>query len=72
MRCAPSFVVTLYGEIIMRSRSRTVLLTGAAGHIGRVMTRALLDDGLSVAAVDRDAASRDVSRRGRAPLSNRR
>jgi hypothetical protein len=41
----------------MPSRSRTVLLTGTAGGIGRVMTRALLDDGHSVAAVDRDAAS---------------
>jgi 3-hydroxy acid dehydrogenase / malonic semialdehyde reductase len=41
----------------MPSRNRTVLLTGAAGGIGRVMTRALLDDGHSVAAVDRDADS---------------
>jgi NAD(P)-dependent dehydrogenase (short-subunit alcohol dehydrogenase family) len=36
--------------------SRVVLLTGAAGGIGRVMTQALLDDGHRVAAVDRDAA----------------
>src|SRR5262245_4587146 len=41
----------------MPSQSRIVLLTGAAGGIGRVMARALLDDGHSVAAVDRDAAS---------------
>jgi NADP-dependent 3-hydroxy acid dehydrogenase YdfG len=32
-----------------------IVLTGAAGGIGRVMTRALLDEGHSVAAVDRDA-----------------
>jgi NAD(P)-dependent dehydrogenase (short-subunit alcohol dehydrogenase family) len=41
----------------MPSRSRMVLLTGAAGGIGRVMTRALLGGGHCVAAVDRDAAS---------------
>ena len=41
----------------MPSRSRIVLLTGAAGGIGRVMTRALLGDGQCVAAVDWDAAS---------------
>ena len=34
-----------------------MLLTGAAGGIGRVMTQALLADGHQVAAVDRDAAS---------------
>src|SRR5262245_40211039 len=38
---------------------RVVLLTGAAGGIGRVMTTALLADGHSVAAVDRDRASLD-------------
>ncbi len=38
---------------------RTVLLTGAAGGLGRVMTQALLADGHAVAAVDRDAASLD-------------
>src|SRR6185436_17217732 len=37
--------------------SRVVLLTGAAGGIGRVMTQALLADGHRVAAVDRDASS---------------
>jgi NAD(P)-dependent dehydrogenase (short-subunit alcohol dehydrogenase family) len=41
----------------MPSGSRIVLLTGAAGGIGRVMTRALLHDGHSVAAVNRDAGS---------------
>ena len=41
----------------MPSRSRIVLLTGAAGGIGRVMTQALLRDGHCVAAVDRDADS---------------
>jgi NAD(P)-dependent dehydrogenase (short-subunit alcohol dehydrogenase family) len=39
--------------------SRVVLLTGAAGGLGRVMTQALLADGHAVAAVDRDAASLD-------------
>ena len=37
--------------------SRVVLLTGAAGGIGRVMTQALLADGHKVVAVDRDVAS---------------
>jgi NAD(P)-dependent dehydrogenase (short-subunit alcohol dehydrogenase family) len=36
--------------------NRVVLLTGAAGGLGRVMTRALLQDGHSIAAVDRDAS----------------
>ena len=36
--------------------SRVVLLTGAAGGLGRVMTRALLADGHRIAAIDRDAA----------------
>ncbi len=35
--------------------SRIVLLTGAAGGLGRVMMEVLLKDGHSVAAVDRDA-----------------
>ena len=35
---------------------RVVLLTGAAGGIGRVMTDTLLADGHAVAAIDRDAA----------------
>jgi NAD(P)-dependent dehydrogenase (short-subunit alcohol dehydrogenase family) len=37
-------------------KGRVVLLTGAAGGIGRVITEALLADGHAVAAVDRDAA----------------
>jgi NAD(P)-dependent dehydrogenase (short-subunit alcohol dehydrogenase family) len=37
--------------------SRVVLLTGASGGIGQVMTAALLADGHAVAAVDRDAAA---------------
>jgi NAD(P)-dependent dehydrogenase (short-subunit alcohol dehydrogenase family) len=37
------------------SGSRIVLLTGAAGGLGQVMTQALLKDGHSVAAVDRHA-----------------
>ena len=37
--------------------SRAVLLTGAAGGIGRVMTQALLADGHRVMAVDRDLAA---------------
>ena len=39
-----------------RSGGRVVLLTGAAGGIGRAMTAALLADGHAIAAVDRDAA----------------
>jgi len=38
-----------------RSKGRVVLVTGAAGGIGRVITAALLKDGHAVAAVDRDA-----------------
>src|SRR5262245_38274962 len=37
------------------ARGRVVLLTGAAGGIGRVMTDVLLADGHQVAAVDRNA-----------------
>ena len=44
----------------MANPSRVVLLTGAAGGIGRVMSQALLADGHKVAAVDRDAASLDA------------
>jgi hypothetical protein len=43
----------------MADQGRVVLLTGAAGGIGRVMTQALLADGHRIAAVDRDAASLD-------------
>lgn len=42
-----------------RPVGRVVLLTGAAGGIGQVMTEALLTDGHSIAAVDRDAAQLD-------------
>ena len=38
-------------------KSRVVLVTGAAGGIGRAITDALIADGHSVAAVDRDAAA---------------
>jgi len=40
-------------------RGRVVLLTGAAGGIGQVMTEALLTAGHSIAAVDRDTAGLD-------------
>ena len=40
----------------VRPRGRVVLLTGAAGGIGQVMTEALLTAGNCVAAVDRDAS----------------
>jgi NAD(P)-dependent dehydrogenase (short-subunit alcohol dehydrogenase family) len=39
------------------NKSRVVLLTGASGGIGRVMTEALVAAGHAVAAVDRDAAA---------------
>jgi NAD(P)-dependent dehydrogenase (short-subunit alcohol dehydrogenase family) len=39
----------------MAAPSRVVLLTGAAGGLGRVMTEALIADGHRVVAVDRDA-----------------
>jgi NAD(P)-dependent dehydrogenase (short-subunit alcohol dehydrogenase family) len=39
--------------------SRVVLLTGAAGGLGRVMTQALIADGHRIAAVDRDAGRLD-------------
>ena len=44
----------------MANPSRTILLTGAAGGIGAVMTEALLADGHRVAAVDRDATRLDA------------
>jgi NAD(P)-dependent dehydrogenase (short-subunit alcohol dehydrogenase family) len=43
----------------MPSPSRVILLTGAAGGLGRVMTQALIADGHRVAAVDRDAGRLD-------------
>jgi NAD(P)-dependent dehydrogenase (short-subunit alcohol dehydrogenase family) len=39
-----------------QNKSRVVLLTGAAGGLGSVMSKALLDAGHSVAAVDRSGA----------------
>jgi NAD(P)-dependent dehydrogenase (short-subunit alcohol dehydrogenase family) len=42
-------------EDAVAQQSRVVLLTGAAGGIGRVMTKALLADGHRVVAVDRSA-----------------
>ena len=44
------------GGSIMANPSRVVLLTGAAGGIGRVMTQALLADGHRIVAVDRNEA----------------
>jgi NAD(P)-dependent dehydrogenase (short-subunit alcohol dehydrogenase family) len=41
------------------SGGRVVLLTGAAGGLGTVMTTALLDAGHKIAALDRDAAALD-------------
>jgi NAD(P)-dependent dehydrogenase (short-subunit alcohol dehydrogenase family) len=43
----------------LHPRGRVVLLTGAAGGIGQVMTEALLTAGHSIAAVDRDAVGLD-------------
>ncbi len=43
----------------MPNSSRVVLLTGAAGGIGKVMTQALLADGHRITAVDRDAGRLD-------------
>jgi NAD(P)-dependent dehydrogenase (short-subunit alcohol dehydrogenase family) len=43
----------------VRGSGRVVLLTGAAGGIGRVMTAAFLADGHAVAAVDRDGDALD-------------
>ena len=42
-----------------QATSRVVLLTGAAGGIGTVMTKALIAAGHAVAAVDRDADALD-------------
>ena len=39
------------------AEGRVVLLTGAAGGLGAVMTAALLADGHAIAALDRDAAA---------------
>src|SRR5437763_6635858 len=53
------FAYWLFAIRLLRGRdmsARVVLLTGAAGGIGRVMAAALLADGHSVAAVDRDGA----------------
>jgi NAD(P)-dependent dehydrogenase (short-subunit alcohol dehydrogenase family) len=41
------------------TRGRVVLLTGAAGGIGRAITAALLAEGHAIVAVDRDAAALD-------------
>jgi NADP-dependent 3-hydroxy acid dehydrogenase YdfG len=38
----------------MTETQRVAILTGAAGGIGRAMTRALLSAGIRVAGVDRD------------------
>ena len=40
-------------------QDRTVLLTGAAGGIGRVLAKALLESGAAVVAADVDAAGLD-------------
>ena len=56
----------------MANPSRAVLLTGAAGGLGRVMTQALLADGHKVAAVDRDvrlARTAEGARRRQRPAA---
>jgi NAD(P)-dependent dehydrogenase (short-subunit alcohol dehydrogenase family) len=45
--------------MMAQTDARVVLLTGAAGGIGTVMTKALLEAGHFVAAVDRDASALD-------------
>jgi NAD(P)-dependent dehydrogenase (short-subunit alcohol dehydrogenase family) len=45
--------------MMAQADARVVLLTGAAGGIGTVMTKALIGAGHSVAAVDRDAQALD-------------
>ncbi len=40
-------------------KARVILLTGAAGGLGAVMTRALIEDGHKVAALDRNTAALD-------------
>lgn len=56
-----------YTLVSMRAdlNGRTVLLTGAAGGIGRVLTKAFLDAGAAVVAADVDAAG--LARLGPAP-----
>lgn len=53
----------------MNEIRKTAVVTGAAGGIGRAMTRGLLASGIRVAAVDRDAASLAASAREAGPTA---
>jgi len=61
----------------MTETQRAAIITGAAGGIGKAMTRALLEAGVRVAAVDRDREALEAvaagarAREGRRTADNR-